>query len=200
MQFAIHKIKYPEYLRNVDLKYCLHSAHFSIFKSNFNNLMEYFRILPSVRCSWNLIKSREWRVLTRARRHLITTLVKSTSRYGLINGWNQREPASRCPVTSLARVGSAPFRFRCSGRFALSLSFSLSVSISLVATGNPGFRCSGGIHAQPSVVTPRIHESMDPPSLPVRLAIDWIWFRWYFRQRDDTALNLARSYLSRQTN
>jgi len=66
---------------------------------------------------------------------------------------------------SLARSVPAPFRFRCSGRLALAPSLSLSLILSFAATGNPRlpvFR----IHAQSNVVTPRIHGSMDPPSLP----------------------------------
>lgn len=65
----------------------------------------------------------------------------------------------------VGRLGSAPFRFRCSGRLA----FSLSLSVSLSTQGNPGFRFSGGIHAQPSerrhVSDPWIRGSSVRPAL-----------------------------------
>lgn len=67
----------------------------------------------------------------------------------------------------VGRLGSAPFRFRCSGRLAFSLSLSLCLR-----RGTPvsGFQV-GYTLSRASAVTFRIHGSVDPPFVPLSLSI-----------------------------
>lgn len=138
-------------------------------------------------------------------RHLITALVKSTSHQPTSSA-DEINASPLCAVRSTSFARSLAQLPHPSGSGVpvglLYLSLSLSLRLSLTATGNPGFRYSGGIHAQPSVVTPRIHESMDPPLLSVRslrsaadpsVASHRIRFRWCFRQHDDATNNLLES-------